>query len=200
KDGHLELQFSAGKSLFGNKSAAGTFQVYASGIFNLQKGSQSEQVEMNQWNFCVLPGDQIDYQWSINDFLTDHYELQCYGANGFFRSFRGSKDAAALEVKVTAEMLSQKKATGNIQITTLSTQDQTITITDNAYGLRPKTITLKGGKSFSYILDPTKSYGWYDFTISITGNSNFSQRYAGRIETGKNSISDPLMGRNRISE
>lgn len=199
KDGHLEIQFSAGKSLFGNKSAAGTFQVYVPGKFNLQKGSFNEQVEMNQWNFCVLPGDEINYQWSINDFLTDHYELQCYGANGFFRSFRGSKDAAALQVKVTAEMLNRKKATGKIEITTLSAQDQTITITDNAYGLPPETMTLKGGKLLRYTLDPTKSHGWYDFTVGITGNANFSQRYAGRVETGKNSISDPIMGRNRLT-
>lgn len=199
KDGRLEMQFSAGKSLFGNKSAAGTFQVYVPGKFNLQKADEKEEVQMNQWNFCVLPGDQIEYHWSLQDFITDTYELQCYGANGFFRSFKGSKDAARLNVKVTTEMLSRKKASGNIKISLLAPQDQTITIDDNAYGLPPQTITIQGGKLFQYILVLNKSHGWYDFTIGIKGISNFSQRYAGRIETGKNSISDPVMGGHRMN-
>jgi phospholipase C len=199
RDGRLEMQFAAGNTLFGNKSAAGTFQVYAPGKFNLHKTGNMEQVEMNQWNFCVLPGDRIDYHWALNDFLTDHYELQCYGANGFFRSFRGPKEDAALQVKVSAEMLNRKKATGNIIITARSAHDEILTITDNAYGLAHENKTLQGGKTFNHVLDLIKSQGWYDFTIGIAGNSLFSHRYAGRVETGKNSISDPFMGRHRTT-
>ncbi|MBG6236188.1 phospholipase C [Pedobacter sp. CAN_A7] len=198
KDGRLEIQFSAGKSLFGSKSAAGTFQVYVIGKFNLQKAGEKEEVEMNQWNFCVLPGDQIEYHWALEDFMTDTYELQCYGANGFFRSFKGTKSTLPLTVKVTAEMLSRKKASGSIEIIILSPQDQIITLTDNSYGLALETLTIHGGNTFRYLLDPVKSHGWYDFTVAIKGNTSFSQQYAGRIETGKDSISDPVMGRYRM--
>ena len=33
--------------------------------------------------------------------------------------------------------------------------------------------------------------GWYDFTATASG---FTRRFAGRVETGRPSISDPAMG------
>jgi phospholipase C len=39
------------------------------------------------------------------------------------------------------------------------------------------------------------SYGWYDFSIAVKGNPYFSRRFAGRVETGKETFTDPFMGR-----
>lgn len=194
-NGILEITFSAGKELFGGKSAAAAFQVYAPGKFNLQKLSSAELVEMNQWNFCAVPGDQISYEWSTKDFLAEQYELLCYGANGFFRSFKGGKDNAPLNVSVSAEMLTPKKATGNVMIVLNSIKALTIHINDNAYGQPVKELSLKPGKPLMFVLESNKNGNWYDFTVNIKGNSQFSQRYAGRIETGQHTISDPFMGR-----
>jgi phospholipase C len=36
-------------------------------------------------------------------------------------------------------------------------------------------------------------FGWYDFSVFIEGNTVFEKRYAGHVETGKESKSDPLM-------
>jgi len=199
-NGLLNMQFSAGNAFFGDKSAAGAFQVYVPGKFNLRKDSITVQVEMNQWNFCVLPGDQIDYQWAIKDFVGDTYELQCFGANGFFRSFKGAKEPDAVNIKVAPEMSNPKRATGNLVITARSTAPTTLMITDHAYGQGTKTIVIKGGKSYLQILEASKTNGWYDFTISIKDNTAFSQRYAGRVETGQQSISDPQMGRQRLTQ
>jgi phospholipase C len=35
----------------------------------------------------------------------------------------------------------------------------------------------------------------YDFGLTVVGHEHFQRRYAGRIETGQDSISDPCMGR-----
>jgi phospholipase C len=40
-----------------------------------------------------------------------------------------------------------------------------------------------------------KSFGWYDFSIKVKGNSLFEKRYAGRVETGRPGKTDPFMGR-----
>jgi phospholipase C len=40
-----------------------------------------------------------------------------------------------------------------------------------------------------------RSFGWHDLRIQVEGAPNFEQRFAGRIETGKESFSDPCMGR-----
>jgi phospholipase C len=43
-------------------------------------------------------------------------------------------------------------------------------------------------------LNLRKSYNWYDFILSINGYPDFAKHYAGRVETGKSSYSDPAMG------
>jgi phospholipase C len=47
----------------------------------------------------------------------------------------------------------------------------------------------------SVIWDAGKSFGWYDFSVSIKENPSFMKRFAGRVETGKESVSDPFMGK-----
>ena len=48
------------------------------------------------------------------------------------------------------------------------------------------------------LLDLKKTYGWYDFTVTIRVEIAYSRRYAGRAETGKASISDPVMGSSNL--
>ncbi len=191
--GILEMQFSAGKSLFGNKSAAGAFQVYAPGVFELEKAESKAQVQMNQWNFCVVPGDQIKYHWPVAKFIDEQYLLECYGANGFFRSFKGAKQFSGLNAKVAAEV-SAKVATGNLMVNLLANKNMKVVIADHSYGQAAKTIMLKKDEYQQVVIETKKNGHWYDFSISIEGDNLFTQRYAGRVETGKHSISDPLMG------
>ncbi|HXE04371.1 MAG TPA: hypothetical protein VN579_00185, partial [Bryobacteraceae bacterium] len=52
-------------------------------------------------------------------------------------------------------------------------------------------------KRASVLLPLKRSFGWYDFTVNIDGaeTDSFMRRYAGHVETGRASFSDPLMGR-----
>ncbi len=193
KNGILEMQFAAGKTLFGGKSAAGVFQVYVPGSFMVKNNGPA--VEMNQWNFCVIPGDKLTYQWPIASFIGNHYQLDCYGANGFFRCFKGTKKASGLVVKVDAERLNYKKVSGNMAVNLLADRNMKVLVTDNAYGAARQVISLKKGSNQQLVLTTEQSGGWYDFTVRIEGDETFSQQYAGRVETGRESTSDPLMGR-----
>lgn len=38
------------------------------------------------------------------------------------------------------------------------------------------------------------SGNWYDFVVRCSAAPAFQRRFAGRIETGKDSVSDPAMG------
>jgi phospholipase C len=44
-------------------------------------------------------------------------------------------------------------------------------------------------------LDQSKTFGWYDVSIRIKGNNTLERRYAGKVETGKETFTDPMMGR-----
>jgi len=44
------------------------------------------------------------------------------------------------------------------------------------------------------VVESAHDHGWYDFSVTIGGNPGYQQRFAGRVETGRWSISDPAMG------
>jgi phospholipase C len=71
-------------------------------------------------------------------------------------------------------------------------------ITDNAYKTPAQTVTVQPGKAKinkQIRVNTAKSYGWYDFSVKLKGNQQFERRYAGRVETGKPTKTDPFMGR-----
>jgi phospholipase C len=37
-------------------------------------------------------------------------------------------------------------------------------------------------------------HGWYDVVVTVAEDAGFEYRFAGHIETGRDSISDPAMG------
>jgi len=49
------------------------------------------------------------------------------------------------------------------------------------------------GVETSVVLNLSKQHGWYDFVVKETG-AKAESHYAGRVETGRSSFSDPLMG------
>ncbi len=45
-----------------------------------------------------------------------------------------------------------------------------------------------------HFLSIKQSAYWYDFTARLVELATYSRRFAGRIETGRHSLSDPCMG------
>jgi len=74
-------------------------------------------------------------------------------------------------------------------------KDLDLVVIDHAYGNPEQKIRFKKGSEETIVVNSVKSYGWYDFSLRVSGNPNFVRRYAGRVETGKPSKSDPFMGR-----
>ena len=68
-----------------------------------------------------------------------------------------------------------------------------VEIRDNAYKTKSVSRRIEPGQETSVILDLEKSHGWYDYTVKAIG-SDAEARFAGRVETGRASFSDPLMG------
>jgi phospholipase C len=117
-----------------------------------------------------------------------------HGPNGFYRAFSGDAHAAAPQVKIAYER-EGSRLSGNVQVLlhNAGAGPITVAVQDNAYrtGTVPRTIAAKGEASVVLNLKPT--YGWYDFTVKVEG-SKTEARFAGRVETGQPSFSDPLMG------
>ncbi len=201
----FRLKMRAGNDFFGEKSAGAPFKVYAPGKYKITKATYKDKSTgvyeaARSWDFAVTSGQALEEEWPLSRFEDNRYYLRVYGPNGFFREFNGDQNDPALRLKCEYQRsrLLKTLPTGNI-VLEITNEDKDhavdILIADESYKNKPVKRQVAEGASASVILDLKKSSGWYDFTIRVNGKNNFSRRYAGHVETGKESISDPLMGR-----
>jgi phospholipase C len=68
-----------------------------------------------------------------------------------------------------------------------------LAITANEYGLKPVNLTAPAGGTANAQWTLRSSAGWYDLSVTNPKAPGYHRRLAGRIETGKDSFSDPAM-------
>ncbi len=105
----------------------------------------------------------------------DTYHVRIDGPNGFMREFKGKvNEPTSGSIDYAGENL------------IVYAGSSSLTITDNAYGHKEQ--TLKPSQKATVLT----TSGWYDSTLRIPGTS-FELRFAGHVETGKESITDPAL-------
>lgn len=188
----MEVYFAAKNEVFSDRAAGSPFNVYA------VSGN-----DLIIRNYAVVAGGQLKDQWQLSEFQNKNYHLKVNGPNGFFREFRGNANDPAIDIgfEYARNKNNSKKLTGNVELQIKNRDSHhsfTIEIKDNAYKKTDlKKIVGKTGsgkEQISVMLDLSKSFGWYDFTIRISGIDSFEKRYAGHVETGTISQTDPAMG------
>jgi len=190
------IRMTAGNQLFGDRAAGSPFTVYAPGKFIDPEG----QAELaRNWSFAVKAGDALEYGWHIEDFEHGIYHLRLNAPNGFYRELRGDMYDPAIAIQCGYEKNPSGKGFSGNLLLTFSTADpaasREIIISDPAYKKNNLTRRLSGDKETVLVLPLADSQGWYDLSVRVKGYENFERRFAGRVETGKESISDPFMGR-----
>ncbi|MCH5684506.1 DUF756 domain-containing protein [Niabella sp. W65] len=74
-------------------------------------------------------------------------------------------------------------------------QDIELEVVDNAYdNPTQRPVITANQKDKTVLLNLKKSAGWYDFTVRFKNNNATVYRFAGHVETGESSITDPAMG------
>ncbi|RZK58659.1 MAG: phospholipase C, phosphocholine-specific [Pedobacter sp.] len=187
----IKLNFKASKTAFGQKleSAGAAFNVYTKGTYKKDKG--------RTWAYAVKAGDTLFDAWEFNNFENGVYNLVVNGPNGFYREFNGSKTDPKLSLECLHELSGIiKKPTGNVKLIFENKEASAlqILIKDDVYKANTKTITIPANSQKTVSLNLQKSKGWYDLKISVAGNNDFLKHYAGHVETGEDSITDPFMG------
>lgn len=185
----LKLQLKAGNKIFGKKSAGAPFTAYAPAKF---KG------ELNRnWSFALVAGDQLDYDWNIQEFDDNNYRLRVGAPNGFYREFVGDANDPSIHVSAKPEVSGVgMKPTGNlvVQVKNLAASPVSILVADNAYGNKSISREIAAKSTVEMVLPLSKSKGWYDWSMTVKGEKKYLRRYAGRVEDGKESLTDPFMG------
>jgi phospholipase C len=124
------------------------------------------------------------------------YDLWVYGPAGFLRSFTGNADSWAADAFKPDIVTGYIPTTNHVLLTVqnVGSHANTLVVTPNNPLLGvAQTIAVSAGGTAQLALSLTATGNWYDFTAS---SANFERRFAGRMETGKDGISDPSMAMN----
>jgi phospholipase C len=102
------------------------------------------------------------------------------------RDFRGTRSDEKLKISVQAE-----GQDAVIRVDNGGNASAEVHLQDESYGQPAQRHALRESRSGTYRMRTASSQGWYDFTVAVGA---MTYRYAGRIETGKWSVTDPAMG------
>jgi len=140
--------------------------------------------------FTVEPARQLVGRWDLVDDAGD-YDLWLLGPNGFHRHVTGraGAHAAAPEVDVAY-------AHGDLEITLRNrgVEPVELVVRANAYTHDEQRVVVPAGQDRVRHWSLARSAHWYDITVEARGIPGFRRRFAGRVETGRDSLSDPAMG------
>jgi phospholipase C len=121
------------------------------------------------------------------------YDLTVVGPNRFLRLFTGDVNAAGMTAQVEAAYFqggfgSRPKLA--LELSNGGSRTVTFTVVSNNYSKdRPKTYRVSPGDRATHQVDPLRANdGWYDLSVTISGDSSWGRRYTGHLEDGNNSI------------
>jgi len=181
----LLLTFVAGREKFGERAAGAPFRVSAPGEH--RAAGTAEMTRGRVWSYAVAAGTKVQDSWPLEQFADGRYHLEVQGPNGFFRSFTGTADAPALEVA-----LEEHGAGADLRVTSRAAQEVPCTVRLGPDDGNVEPLTLQPGETKRFPLTPPASGGWYDALVT-TADGKLTRRLAGRVETGRESITDPAM-------
>ncbi|HTQ38425.1 MAG TPA: phospholipase C, phosphocholine-specific [Pirellulales bacterium] len=186
----FSLRMEVKKEQFGDHTPGCPFTVYA----------RTGKEQLGVRNYAVSAGDTLEDSWTLSDFAAGKYHLQVYGPNGYFREFTGGADEPSLEISATYQPVSatNTKLNGNLELHITNRDSQRsidVELTDHSYHAECPKRKLPPGGAVSLAIDTSCSHGWYDIGLRILQSENYYRRFAGRVETGQWTFSDPAMGR-----
>lgn len=131
--------------------------------------------------YTLAPGKALEDHWPGLD-----RDLYVLGPNGFHRRFRGG---------IAAPVVTAMMQPGSLALLLANPGDAPleVTVSGEAYGLPGWRAHLPPAGSAKRSWKLARSSGWYDLSIRAEGQPRFLERLAGRVETGRDSLSDPAM-------
>ncbi|HVS94882.1 MAG TPA: phospholipase C, phosphocholine-specific [Puia sp.] len=179
---NFEITLEARDEVFGKRSAGSPFNIY--------------RPDSDARSYAVIAGDKVTDSFPIGR----GYHLVVQGPNGFGREYQGNEQDPRLRISCDYERsrMSARMLTGRLKFVVHNTDPHRafhLVFADHAYGKGEITRELAAGGAAEIVLGTESGHGWYDVGIRVKGFDVFGQRYSGRVETGRDGISDPFMGR-----
>ena len=173
-DGAIELAFD------NRGRAAAVFHVYAALAPASVKvyGVDARTRVVDRWPLAGAPGSGASYDLTVT------------GPNGFLRRLAGSGAADAQEVSACPDL---PRGDLTLSLANAGPGPCRFTITDNRYGRAPRTVDVRPRRTARETWQLADSHSWYDVTVTCSADPLFVRRFAGHVETGTASMSDPAL-------
>jgi phospholipase C len=153
--------------------------------------------------YTVVKGSPITDSWAV---ATDEYDITAYGPNGYLARFKG-RTARDYEPDIVASVLHLPN--GNVRLTFSCLEvyawphDTIVKVSSKYLLFKSTTGTYTDSELLLMNYQPreieidTKD-GWYDISVQLMGSDGkpqdfFLRRFAGHVETGKPSKTDPFL-------
>jgi phospholipase C len=146
------------------------------------------------WQYTVgANGSTTDFFNCGTNFGGGAYDFTVVGPNRFLRQFRGNAANASKNIEARSR-IAVTASTGKLALwldfVNGSGSSATFTVKSNNYrGDGPWTYTVNASQTVSDYFNAVAFFGgWYDFTVTVSADSNWSRRFVGHIETGASSV------------
>jgi phospholipase C len=156
----------------------------AAAVFQVRSADSTQDPR----SYTVESGRQLTDSWD----LSSGYDLEVFGPNGFFRRFKAGAGGPPAGLAIRARY-GRRQDEIVLELGNHGSARVEVSVS-NRYSPKRTTLTLvpDGAKAPRWSLERTR--GWYDLVVTVKGDRRFEYRYAGHLENGNASISDPGMG------
>ena len=161
----------------------------ATAVFQVRSGSAA----LNPRTYTVEPNKSVSDSWGLGLIGLPACDLSVYGPNGFLRSFKGTVSGLRRGQLDIVTNYDQQRGEIILVMTNPSTQPINVFILDN-YKSKVSTFAIKPGATVADPISVNDLFGWYDLTVSVDSDPTIQYHFAGHLENGKDSISDPAIG------
>jgi len=139
--------------------------------------------------FTLESGTRLIDHWPLDN--AGRHDLWLLGPNGWHRRFRGLTGRGAPRA-----WLGMPRREPSLRLQLWNTQDQPIEVTLHALAYldgitRVERLAARSTRTLTLPLDP--AHRWYDWRLTMAGDAVFLTRWAGHVETGQASVTDPAM-------
>ncbi|MFD7417888.1 phosphocholine-specific phospholipase C [Kitasatospora purpeofusca] len=149
------------------------------------------------WRHTVEAGKSLS-DYFVAGTPEGSYDLSLYGPNGLHRRFRGNRLTATTAGNADPEVHAAADVPNGhltLTMTNSGTAPCTVTVTAGAYRTDgPWTFHLPASATVRNSWAITDSGWWYDLTATADTADGFLRRFAGHVENGAESITDPAVG------
>jgi phospholipase C len=141
------------------------------------------------WTYTVGAGRQLTAAWPAGS----GYDFSVHGPNGFFRQLKGNPGGVTVEVGAHHDGDGEQV---RLVLTNPGPTPVRLTVTDAYVPAHRASYHLQPGEHRVHTTPLHRSHGWYDLSVVCDGDATFLRRFAGHVETGRASASDPAVATN----